>query len=73
MKMMSANRIAPGWTPRLAASHLGLFCLPMSLVRAGPGNIIEVNLNFHRMRFIGTLFSVGPKLHVPMSHKRTLG
>ena len=25
-----ANRIAPDWTPRLAASHLGLFCLPMS-------------------------------------------
>ena len=34
MKLMSANRIAnriaPDGTPRLAASHLGLFCLPMS-------------------------------------------
>ena len=30
MKFMSANRIAPDGTPRFAASHLGLFCLPMS-------------------------------------------
>ena len=25
-----SNRIAPDGTPRFAASHLGLFCLPMS-------------------------------------------
>ena len=30
MKIMSANRIAPDGTPCIAASHLGLFCLPMS-------------------------------------------
>ena len=30
MKIMSANRIAPDGWPRFAASHLGLFCLPMS-------------------------------------------
>ena len=30
MKIMSANRIAPDGTPRFSASHLGLFCLPMS-------------------------------------------
>ena len=29
-KFMSANRIAPDGTLRFAASHLGLFCLPMS-------------------------------------------
>ena len=29
-KIMSANRTAPDGTPRFAASHLGLFCLPMS-------------------------------------------
>ena len=29
MKIMSANRIAPDGTPHFAASHLGLFCLPM--------------------------------------------
>ena len=29
MKIMYANRIAPDGTPRFAASHLGLFCLPM--------------------------------------------
>ena len=30
MKIMSANRIAQDGKPRLAASHLGLFCLPIS-------------------------------------------
>ena len=30
MKFLSANRIAPDGKPRSAASHLGLFCLPMS-------------------------------------------
>ena len=30
MEFMKANRIARDGTPRLAASHLGLFCLPMS-------------------------------------------
>ena len=30
MKFFCANRIAPDGTPRSAASHLELFCLPMS-------------------------------------------
>ena len=30
MNVLQANRIAPDGTPRFAASHLGLFCLPMS-------------------------------------------
>ena len=30
MKILCANRMAPDGTPRSAASHLGLFCLPMS-------------------------------------------
>ena len=30
MKFLQANRIAPDGTPRSSASHLGLFCLPMS-------------------------------------------
>ena len=30
MKFLYANRIDPDGTPRSAASHLGLFCLPMS-------------------------------------------
>ena len=29
-KLLLANRKAPDGTPRSAASHLGLFCLPMS-------------------------------------------
>ena len=30
MKFLCANRIAPDGTQRSAASHLGLFCLPVS-------------------------------------------
>ena len=30
MKIKIANKIATYGTPRFAASHLGLFCLPMS-------------------------------------------
>ena len=30
MKFLCANRIAPDGTSRSAASHLGLYCLPMS-------------------------------------------
>ena len=30
MKFLPANRIAPDGTPHSAASHLGLFCLPLS-------------------------------------------
>ena len=30
IKFLYANRIAPDGTPHSAASHLGLFCLPMS-------------------------------------------
>ena len=30
MKFLLANRIAPDRTPHSAASHLGLYCLPMS-------------------------------------------
>ena len=30
---MKANRIAPTGTPHFAASHLGLFCLAMSVKR----------------------------------------
>ena len=30
MKKTNKNKIAPDGTPRFAASHLGLFCLPMS-------------------------------------------
>ena len=36
MKFLGANRIAPDGTPRSAASHLGLFCLPMSHKRDAP-------------------------------------
>ena len=40
MKFLQANRIAPDWTPRFAASHLGLFCLPSPIKRT-PGLYYE--------------------------------
>ena len=54
MKFLQANRIAPDGTPRSAASHLGLFCLPMSHKR--DARIKRVNHTFvvsssHRMRY----------------------
>ena len=33
MTFLEANRIVPDGKPRSAASHLGLFCLPMSRKR----------------------------------------
>ena len=41
MKFVSANRIAPDGTPRIAVSHLGLFCLHMSHKKAA--RLIWVN------------------------------
>ena len=37
MKFLKANRIAPDGTPYFAASHLGLFCLPMSYKKDARG------------------------------------
>ena len=44
MNIRSANRIAPDGTPRFAASHLRLFCLPMS--HRKDTRLIWVNLTF---------------------------
>ena len=41
MKCLFANRIAPDVTPRSAASHLGLYCLPVSHKR--DARLIRVN------------------------------
>ena len=42
MKILLTNRIAPDGTPRFAASHLGLFCLPMS--QKGTPGLNELNV-----------------------------
>ena len=47
MKILSANRIAPDGTPRSAASHLGLFCLPMSHKRDARLKLVNVILYVH--------------------------
>ena len=40
MKIMSANRKAPDGTPHFAASHLGLFFLPVSYKKNARLNIL---------------------------------
>ena len=47
MNFTLANRIAPDGTPRFAASHLGLFCLPMSHKK--DARFIWVNMNICSM------------------------
>ena len=42
MKLLLTNSIAPDGTPRSAASHLGLYCLPMS--HKMDARLIRVNL-----------------------------
>ena len=46
MKFMLANRIAPDGTPRFAASHLGLFCMPMS--HKNDARLIWVNIKVQK-------------------------
>ena len=46
MKFIKANRIAPDGTPRFAASHLGLFCLPMSRKKGSSLIWVPIILNF---------------------------
>ena len=41
MKFLKANGIVPDGTPRCAASHLGLLCLPMSHKK--DASLIRVN------------------------------
>ena len=54
MKFLCANRIAPDGTPRSAASHLGLYCLPMS--HKGTPCLYELNhLNISFGGWGGTL------------------
>ena len=62
MSFLYANRIAPDGTPRSAASHLGLFCLPMSHKR------VSVCLCPTK----GILFAYVPQkgFCLPMFHKR---
>ena len=50
MKIMSANRIAPDGTPRFAASHLGLFCLPMSHKKDARLIWVNEDKGFHQGR-----------------------
>ena len=45
MKIMSANRITPDGTQHSVASHLGLFCLPMSHKK--DARLIWVNFGIH--------------------------
>ena len=57
MQLLQANRIAPDGTPRSAASHLGLFCLPMSHKRDARLKLVKRRDAFTRMC---NRFSVNP-------------
>ena len=53
-KILYANRIVPDGTPRSAASHLGLFCLPMSHKRDARLKWVKIPsafvfLNLHKL------------------------
>ena len=57
MKFLKANRIAPDGTPRSAASHLGLYCLPMS--HKGMPGLNELNQGHVLQRSIRLIFYKG--------------
>ena len=62
MKFLCANRIAPDGTPRSAASHLGLCCLPMSPKK--DARLVRVKLMYWH-RFFKVMFSdICRQLHV---------
>ena len=54
MKFLFANRIAPDGTPRSAASHLGLYCLPMSHKR--DTRLSELNMRKLLLHINGMFF-----------------
>ena len=60
MKIFSANRIAPDGTPRFAASHLGLFCLPMSNKKDASLKWVKVYNECFEILIVGTdaLYSI---------------
>ena len=55
MKFLCANRIVPDGTPCSAASHLGLYCLPMPHKRDARLNSIRVNI---KLKISAIFFSV---------------
>ena len=63
MKFLCANRIAPDVTPRFAASHLGLYCLPMSHKKDdrltweffGTSNALETIVSVYNCNVLGHL------------------
>ena len=65
MKIRSVNRIAPDGTPRFAASHLELLCLPMSHKK--DARFIWVNNCFQRkLSLEWEKFSL--ESHLPIDH-----
>ena len=61
MKFLKANRIVPDGTPRSAASHLGLCCLPMSHKRDARLKWVKFNIGILSWIKKG-LYVVIPKL-----------
>ena len=75
---MSADRIAPDATTRFAASHLGLFCLPMSHKKDARLNEKRDNkqclldtprrVTVNNKRFISNVKSQRKNMHIYKSH-----
>ena len=64
MKFISANRIAPDGSPRFAASHLELFCLPMPHKK--DARLIWVNCVPFSYRLGGNLDEPDWSLHISL-------
>ena len=60
---MSANRIALDGTPRFAASHLGLFCLPMSHKK--DASLIWVNTFYSVLALCSLVLKICKKKKIP--------
>ena len=67
MKIISANRIAPDGTPRFVASHLGLFCLPVSKRTKG---LYGLNIwsNFNELELLLIGYSSGVDINKLLMH-----
>ena len=69
-EMVLANRIAPDGTPHFAASHLGLFCLPLPMSYKKDSRVIRVKPHHEKTCLQG--FQPFPTQTKLYSHRRWL-
>ena len=67
--ILCANRIAPDGTPRFAASHPGLFCLPMTHKRdARLKKMIAISIHFSLSNIHVNLNKRNQTVNIAISH-----